>query len=296
MHSHDIHESRAMFLKARTDLNRARTAEEFARRSRDRTRRLLDLKASSEEQMEHAEAALRFAQSEVANAEVELERTRRHLVDFLQIPAEEPKEHADGTHDHDEDLIPITAPADGIVIVRNISRGAVVSPATDLFLISDLSSVWVMAEVHADQLASLKVGMPVRVIVSAFPGREFTGRIGKIGDTLNPETRTLQVRVEVHNRSKVLKPEMYATVEIEAGALEPAVYLPSESLQEVRGSSMAFVEKTPGHFEARTVSTGRMVDGAIEITRGLREGERVVTAGSFILKSEFLKASISEEE
>lgn len=295
IHSHDIHESRAEFQKAKADLNRAKTAEEYARRTRDRTVRLLELKAASVEQKEHAEAAWRFAETAVANAEVELNRTRLHLEEFLGIPAEDPHPQG-GAHGDDEDLIPVRAPAPGVVVTRSISRGAVVSQSNDLFLISDLSSVWMIAEVNSESLPSLRVGMPVRLFVAAYPERPFPGRIGKLGEALDPQTRTVHVRVEVSNPRGLLKPEMYATAEINVGESAPALLVPQEAIQEVRGANSVFVRQAPDRFVIRPVELGRNLDGSSEVVRGLSAGEFIATKGSFILKSEFLKASLTEEE
>jgi cobalt-zinc-cadmium efflux system membrane fusion protein len=294
MHSHDIHESRAEYQKAKSELNRVKTAEEYARRSRDRAARLYELKAASLEQKEHAEAALRFAQSAVANAEVELNRTRLHLEEFLGIPAEHP--HASEPHQmHAEDLIPVRAPAPGVIVARNVSRGTVVTLSTDLFLISDLTHVWLIAEVQSEHLASLRTGMPVRFQVAAYGDRTFSGRIGRVGEALDPETRTVQVRVDVPNPHGLLKPEMYATAEIELGESAPALYVPLEAVQEVRGVNAVFVEQAPDLFVVRPVELGENREGMAEVKRGLAPGERVVVRGSFILKSEFLKASLEEE-
>lgn len=294
LHSHDIHESRAEYQKAKSELNRVKTAEEYARRSRDRAARLYELKAASLEQKEHAEAALRFAQSAVANAVVELNRTRLHLEEFLGIPAEHP--HSDEPHQlHEEDLIPVRAPAPGVIVARNVSRGTVVTLSTDLFLISDLASVWLIAEVHSEHLASLRSGMPVRLQVAAYGDRTFSGRIGRVGEALDPETRTVQVRVDVPNPHGLLKPEMYATAEIELGESAPALYVPLEAVQEVRGANAVFVERAPDLFAVRPVELGESREGMAEVRRGLTAGDRVVVRGSFILKSEFLKASLEEE-
>ncbi|HZT33247.1 MAG TPA: efflux RND transporter periplasmic adaptor subunit [Bryobacteraceae bacterium] len=292
MHSHDIHESRAEYRKAVTELARLRSTAAFAERVRDRAKRLYDLKAGSLEQWEHSETELRNAQLAVANAEVELDRTRNHLVEFLGIPAED----ADRGQGHDEDdYIPIRAPAAGVVLTRNITPGTVVTPANDLFVVSNLSQLWAIAEVSEENLPKLRVGMPVRVYVQAYGTEAFPGRIGKLGETLDPATRTVKVRVDLPNPGGRLKPEMYATTEIEMGGSENAVFVPEEATQEVRGQNVVFVRAAPDRFEVRPVQTGRALNGEVEIVRGLQPGEWVAARGSFILKSEFLKAALSEE-
>ncbi len=297
MHSHDIHESRALYRKAVSDLNRLKSGVEFATRQRDRLTRLYTMKAASQEQLDSSENELKIAKSAVTNAEIEVNRTRLHLVEFLEVSADgsEQHEHDASTELHLEDLIPVRAPAAGIVLTRSITPGAVVTAANDLYTICDLSTIWAIAAVQEEHLAKLRPGMAATITVQAYPDRTFRGRVIKIEDSLDAETRTVPVRVEIDNRPGLLKPEMYATVELAAGGSLPALFVPQESVQDVNGQPTIFIEKKPGQYEPRSVETGRPLDGLLQILRGLQGGERVVAAGSFILKSQLLKSSLSEE-
>ncbi|MEN6607100.1 MAG: efflux RND transporter periplasmic adaptor subunit [Bryobacteraceae bacterium] len=295
MHSHDIHESRAEYRKAVAEVARLKNAESYALRVRDRAKRLLELKAASIEQVEHAETELRNAQTLRANAGIELERARNHLVEFLEIPIEEPKEHRAGLQESDDDLIPLKAPAKGTVLARNVTPGAVVTTSGDLFVLSDLSTLWMIALVNEEYLPELHAGMPVLVRVQAYGSRTFSGRVGKLGEELDPTTRTVRVRVDVPNAQRLLRPEMYATAEIELGESDAGLFLPQEAVQEVEGQNAVFVQTGPGRFEMRPVRTGRTVQNSLEITAGLKAGERVAVAGSYVLKSQLLKASLAGE-
>lgn len=297
MHSHDIHESRALYRKAVSDLNRLKSGVEFATRQRDRLTRLYSMKAASQEQLDSAENELKIAKASVTNAEIEVNRTRLHLVEFLEVSLDGPEEHK---HDsapetHIEDLIPVRAPAAGIVLTRAITPGAVVTASNDLYTICDLSTIWAIAAVQEEHLAKLRPGMAASLTVQAYPDRHFTGRVLKIDDKLDAETRTVSVRIEIDNRNGLLKPEMYATVELNAGGSAVALFVPQESVQDVNGQATIFIEKKPGQYEPRAVETGRPLDGLLQVVRGLQGGERVVAAGSFILKSQLLKSSLSEE-
>jgi cobalt-zinc-cadmium efflux system membrane fusion protein len=295
MHSHDIHEARAQYRRALAERARLKTAESYTQRVRDRARRLFELKAGSLEQVEQAEAGLRNTQTELANAEVEVERTRKHLVEFLEIPADEPKEHKAGYQETDEDLIPIRSPAAGVVLARNVTPGTVVTTSGDLFVVSDLSAPWMIASVGEEHLAELRVGIPVKVYVQAYGTRAFHGRIGRLDEELDPTTRTIKARVEVPNPHGHLKPEMYATAEIQLGESEPALFVPQEAVQELDGQTSVFVRTALNRFVPRTVRTGRTFDGTVEVLRGLRPGEVVVTRGSYVLKSQLLKGALGEE-
>ncbi|MBI4876241.1 MAG: efflux RND transporter periplasmic adaptor subunit [Acidobacteria bacterium] len=295
MHSHEIHEARAVYRKAVADLAQARSQEEYVTRTRDRAKRLHDLKAASLEQVEHAEAELHNSQTARVNAEGESERARQHLIEYLQIPVGEPKPHTEGEEEPDEDLIPIRAPASGTLLTRNITAGTVVAPSTELFVITDLASLWMIAAVSEENLPKLRVGLPARVFVQAYPEHPFVGRITRLGEELAPTTRTIKARVELPNSGGRLKPEMYATAEIEAGGSEPAIFIPQTAPQEVGGQRVVFVRRAADRFEVRPVEIGRTLEGSLEVVRGLKAGEALVVRGSFLLKSQLLKSSLAGE-
>lgn len=294
MHSHDIHESRALYKRAKADLARAEGTAKYQEGVRDRAKRLLDLRAGSVAQLEQAETAFKNSQTDVRNAGFEVDRTEAHLTEVLGIPAEE-TDIPRGPDGADNDFIPVKAPADGVVLARNVTLGTVVTPSNDLFVLTDLSTLWAIAEVNEEFLGTLRIGMPVNVSVQAYPGQPFQGRISKVGEELDPNTRTIKVRIDLSNPKGRLKPEMYADAEIQVGRGGPALTLPSEAVQDLRGESVVFVRVAADRFEVRPVRTGKTMNGAIEITAGLRTGDEVVTHSAFILKSEFLKASMSGE-
>jgi cobalt-zinc-cadmium efflux system membrane fusion protein len=300
MHSHDVHEGRAEYRKALNELARARAAEAFAKHVRDRARRLYDLKAAALEQVERTESELRNAQAAVESAETELERTKTHLVEFLQVTLDEPEKHSDGPHTEsshgDEDLIPVKAPAAGTVLERKVTPGSVVAAAAEMFVISDLSTLWMQANIGEASIPRVRPGQSVRVEVQSQPGRSFSGRVIKLGEQLDPATRTLPVRIELANPGGLLKPEMYADAQLAAGGTQRAMYVAESALQEIKGQTVVFVEKSPGQYDARAVETGRSLDGRVALLNGVAAGDRIVVKGAFILKSQLLKKALSEEE
>jgi membrane fusion protein, heavy metal efflux system len=295
LHSHDVHESRSAYQKAKVELARLEAQRLFAERNRDRVRRLFDLKAASREQLEFAENELRNTAAGIESARLELRRTKQHLEEFLDVPAEEPAGRSDSGFPHQADTVPVKAPAAGVVIARSVSTGSVAQPGSDLFLISDLGTVWMLAALPEDQLSRVRVGMPVQVFVRAFEDRPFPGRITLIGDQLDPVTRTVQLRVTLANPRGELKPEMYGTAEVATGNSSEAIFVPQEALQEMSGHSIVFVAAAEGRFQLRTVETGARVGGMITIVSGLKAEDRVVTRGAFVLKSEMLKSTLAEE-
>jgi cobalt-zinc-cadmium efflux system membrane fusion protein len=294
--SHDVHESRALYRRALAECNRLQANLEYARRQRDRMRRLLEMKAASQEQLDTAENELRNAETALRAAEIEVNRTRQHLVEFLEIPVEGPEHREPGVAAlSDDDLIPIRAPAAGTVISRLVTAGAVVQPSGELFVISDLSTIWVIANVQEEFLPLVRPRMGARVSVQAYPDRRFAGRVIRVDEKLDPETRTVQAILEIDNRAGLLKPEMYAVAELEAGSSGRGLFIPQTAIQDLTGQAAVFVETRPRRFEPRPVETGRSLDSLVEIRRGLKPGERVVAEGAFVLKSHLMKSTLSED-
>ncbi len=295
LHSHDVHESRAEYRRAVAELDRLQAGLSYALNLRNRTRRLYELKAASLQQLEQAEAELRNAETAVANGKVELERTRTHLEDFLGVPADVPADHEAERGYDEHDLVPIRAPAGGTLLKRNVTAGTVVEPSQDLFVITELSTLWMMGAVNEAHLAKLRIGMPVRIWVQAYPNRSFAGRLAKLNTELDATTRTITARVEVPNSDGRLKPEMYALAELELSGTREAVFVPEVAVQEVEGRRSVFVRTGRNRFEPRAVETAPGVGGHIEVIAGLRPGEEVVVAGGFVLKSHLLKSAPAEE-
>lgn len=289
MHTHEIHDARAMYRKALADLSAAKQNEAYAVKARDREKRLYGLKAASLAQVENAEMLLKASQTASLNAESEAERTRRHLVDFLDVGAEESKTA-------DSDLIPIKSPANAVVLSRSVTPGTVVQPSTEAFVLSDLHYLWMIASVNEEYLPKLRIGMPVQVFVRAYGDHPFAASIQHVGEVLDPTTRTVMVRIEIPNQGGKLKPEMYATGDIELGGSTPGMFIPESAPQEVNGQNSVFVRIDADHFQVRPIESGRSIEGALQVLQGLNPGEQVVTRGSFVLKSQLLKSSLSEGE
>lgn len=295
LHSHAVHDGRADYVKAKTDLATLETRRTFLLAQAARMKRLLDLKAASEQQVQQAESEVRDIQGLIENAKTEVERHRIHLVDFLHVPPELPGTAAQVNGHPIADLIPIFSPAAGIIMERQVAPGAVVQAGQGVYVISDLSNVWMIAEVQQQHLPALREGMPVSIRTQAFPSETLSGRINRIGSELNAATRTISVRIEVPNRGLRLRPEMYADAEIAAGGSEDGLFLKQGAIQDLHGQSVVFVKTGESAFSLRVVELGLALNGFRRIYSGVKAGEQVVVDGSFLLKSKLLEASLSEE-
>ena len=287
LHSHEVHDARADQRKALAEVEKWKALLDQARRVRDRTRRLYDLKAASREQLEAAETQFRSTELSVENAETELHRTQTHLTEYLDVPLEDAGENSP---DHEQvNLIPIKSPAKGIVIEKLANVGSVVSAASPVVTISDVSSLWLIAAVSETDLSRVRLRQSVEVSVRAYPDRVFRGTVFRLGEKLDPETRSLQVRILVANSNGLLKPEMYANVSIIGAGSDRSLYVPEAAVLDIDGKPTVFVRTDAGTFVPRQVGLGNRSGDQVEIVSGLTSGTSIVTKGAFLLKSHLLK-------
>lgn len=179
----------------------------------------------------------------------------------------------------------ILAPISGIVLEKMVLDGAYIMPGMNLYKIADLSTVWIIADIYEYELPFVRVGEKARVDLSYSAGRSLTATVSYISPTLDPMTRTAKVRLAMPNPGLMLKPEMFVTVEIMAGA-GSRLAVPAEAILDSGLRQILYVEKKPGVYEMRTVTVGARGGGYVEILRGVRSGERVVTSGNFLIDSE----------
>src|SRR5262249_9348543 len=181
----------------------------------------------------------------------------------------------------------VNAPIDGIVVEKLAVQGQMVEAGMKLYRLADLSLVWLQAQVYEQDLAFLQLGQEAEVSLSYLPDRKFKGRITYIYPTVDEKTRTARVRMEFHNPGLFLKPGMFATVQVRAELEASALLVPDSAVLRSGEKNTVFVALEGGKFEPRTVSLGpRAQDNMYQVLSGLKEGERVVTSGQFMLDSE----------
>jgi len=190
------------------------------------------------------------------------------------------------------DLV-VYSPVSGIVSAKTAVQGNRVTPSDTLYDITDLSSVWVQADLYEINVPFVKIGDPATISLSYDPGRVFKGRVGFINPNVDEKSRTVKVRIELANPFGSLKPEMYADVVI-GGQLGYGVAVPDSAVMGTGEREMVFIAKGDGLFEPREVKIGVKVRGFYEIRKGVAAGESVVTGANFLLDSESkLKAAIA---
>jgi len=180
----------------------------------------------------------------------------------------------------------IHSPFEGKVMHIGARKGQYVTPRDELYLIADLSRIWVNVDVFEDELSWLKLGDRAEMQVRAEPGRTYKGKITFIHPVLNSKSRTVQVRLEFDNSDLSLKPGMFANVTLYVDPQPDAVVVPSEAIVRSGSREQVFVVREPGKFEPREVTLGVSAEGLTQILSGVEAGERVVTSSQFLIDSE----------
>jgi Cu(I)/Ag(I) efflux system membrane fusion protein len=188
--------------------------------------------------------------------------------------------------------VPILSRTTGVVTRRNVVQGAYAEPGRDLFEITDLSTVWILADVYEHEIPDVKVGQEATVHLSSAPEDFLGGKVSFVYPTVNEATRTLRVRLEVPNAEGKLKPGMYAAVSL-AVDLGEQIVIDDQAVLDSGTRQIVFVDLGGGRLEPRSVTLGTRGDGFAVVQSGLKEGERVVTSGNFLIDSESrLKAAL----
>jgi Cu(I)/Ag(I) efflux system membrane fusion protein len=181
----------------------------------------------------------------------------------------------------------LRAPIAGVVMDKQALEGLHFSAGDMLYRIVDLSSVWLLADVYEQDLAQIRPGQSATITVPAYPGRVFEGRVAFVYPTVNAQTRTAKVRIEVPNPDLLLKTDMYATVEIAAPAgSTPILAVPDSAVLDTGTRQTVLIDRGEGRYEPRAVKLGARAGGYAAVLDGVREGEKVVTGANFLIDAE----------
>ena len=247
-----------------------------------RTMKLVEIGAASKEEFEQATSKLKAAESEVASL-------RQRLL-LLGLSSQRINSLQSSSQIDSEVSLP--SPVTGTVIARSANPGQVVQAEKEILRVADLSSVWVIGQVYEKDLGRIRVGSGASITSEAYPGRVFRGKISYVDPTLDPATRTAQVRIELANPGQVLKIGMYVNVAFATlGGSESTVpVVPTSSVQNINNQQVVFVATNdPTVFAMRPLRLGPEANGRYPVLEGVSVGDRIVTQGSFLLRAEWLK-------
>lgn len=285
------------YASAKATLEKANAEAEVSKRSVERAQKLIELGAVTKAEYEKREAEYKSALASINMQKAQVAMVEQKMRRFGMTDADIDKLGAGADNRH-RDAPPtiLRAPFNGFVMKSEVAEGEAVDVERELFTIVDISTVWVQGDVYEKDIAAIRQGQRVNVVVNAYPGETFTGRVTYLSDVLDPQTRTAKVRCEVANPKGLLKLEMFAAIQVPTGVQRETLMIPVTAVQEVDKESVVFVKVDENKFEKRQVELGAQSDGWVEVREGVKEGEKVVTAGAFMLKSYLKKEEFGEDE
>lgn len=253
---------------AESDREKAASEETRKRLAWERARRLLDNEVIARKEFEAAEADYQQAQADTRRAAARLRN--------LQSSGQQNGKFV------------LRSPLAGIVVERNANPGQEVRPDLErpLFLVTDISRLWVLADIPEKNLANVHVGQTVAIETDAYPEKQFSATVERIGVAVDPVTRRVQVRCTIRNPDGRLKPDMFTRVSFLADGERKGIRVPNTSLVTEGIYVHVFVEKSAGTFEKRRVKLALRGNDHSFVDSGLSEGDRVVTEGALLLNSE----------
>ena len=298
--SPQLAEAQSDYLLKRAETTVAETAVEPARLAYERARGLHETSegiALAEVQKRQADWHAAQGRAVAAEAGAEAAENKLHVLGMSRQAIEELARTGKASPRSS-----VYAPISGQVIEREVTLGELVGPERDaLLVLADLSTLWVVADVPEARLGSVSIGSPARVHVTAQPQQPaLNGMVTYVSPSLNPDTRAAAVRIEVPHREG-LRPGMFARAQIAAEPIddhaEEILAVPEEAVQSIEGQPAVFVpvDGEPNTFSKRTVKVGSVVGGMVPIFDGLKEGEPIVTANTFILKADLGKSGAAHE-
>lgn len=274
-----VHQGEAMLYAASPDYSQTRTnylkakdAYALAVKAYARAKDLYDHKAIAEQALEQAESAEVQAGGDLASAQAALK--------VLGITDPDALVQTPPTFE-----VPVKAPIDGEVVEQDVAAGQLLQGGTtQCFMISDTSTVWVLVNVYQKDLPYVHVGDPVTIQTDAYQ-QIFHGRIAYVAASLDPNTRTLQARIETNNPGEKLKKDMYVVATVNAGNIKNAIALPDSAiLRDTENQPFVYAATSANQFGRRSVTLGESVNGQTEVTSGVNPGDQIIGDGSLFLQ------------
>lgn len=268
LHSNELSTAQLAYLKAKSQM-------ELNRRNVERAQSLFATDVISD-----AELQRRTNEFEISSAETRAARDQLRVLGLPQSSIDEL-----GKTGAIDSFAPVISSIKGVVVERKVAAGQVVQPADSMFVIADLSRVWAVAQVPEQEVSEVQVGQAVNIQVPALNNEKLLGKLIFVGQTINPETRTVLVRTEIDNRDGRLKPAMLASMLIEASPTERLIIPPSAVVRE-SDVDHVFISLGEGQFRLVRVKLGPESNGHRVVLEGLKPGDPIVIEGGFHLNNE----------
>lgn len=284
------------YLAEKAAVQQAETDLEVRRQMLTRGEALVKLEAIAQQEVDvrraefqNAQAAVTSQRAKMAKVEEQIHRFGLSDSDIATLTPEEGRSgHRVASHNV------LRAPFTGIITKYDVASGETVEPERELFTLSNLSTVWVLADVYEKDLGQIQKDSDVTIHIDTYPDRTFTGRLTYISDVIDPKTRTAKVRCIVPNPDGALKLDMFAKVSIPSRERRQGIVIPQAAVQQIENQPVVFVRQSDTRFERRNVQLGTTSGGTVEVVSGLNPGERIVGDGSFYFKTALLRERIGE--
>jgi cobalt-zinc-cadmium efflux system membrane fusion protein len=268
--------------KARSDAISAQARLDLADETLERKQRLAAERIVAQREIQEAEANV-----ELATAELRATKTTLRSLGLSGTDAEPLT---------DNPSFSLRTPVAGTVIDRDAVQGQLADPSKPLFRVGNLGRLWLSVHAFERDAVRVRTGSTARVLFAALPGRTFTGKVTIVGKQVEPDSRTVPIRIEIENRDGLLRPGMSATAWLMVGQESGTVLaVPSAALQRLQERWIVFIPRSDTEFEMRQVGRGRDLGGEVEILSGLQARETVVVDGAFLLKAQ-AERSLGEGE
>lgn len=221
---------------------------------------------------------------DIREGAIDLVKSSKRRLELLDVPAHQLKDLTEkkvvkkGLHIH--------SPYSGVVMKIGVREGEFVTPKTELYMLADLSRLWVFVDVYEYELSWVEKGDIAEMTIAAVPGRTFTGKVTFIYPYMEKKTRTARVRLEFDNKEGLLKPDMFANVVLKSGKHIKSIVVPTEALIRSGSRTQVFIQRAKGKFEPREVTVGISTTGLSQILAGVAVGEEVVVSSQFLIDSE----------
>lgn len=268
LHSSELSTAQLAYLKARSQM-------ELTRRNVERAKSLFDADVISAAELQRRESEFQIASAETRAAADQLR--------VLGVPVGAIERL--GKSGVIDSNTPVVSSISGVVVDRKVAQGQVVEPTDALFVVADLSRVWAVAQVPEQQVEQVRVGQSVVIEVAALNDEKIQGKLIFVGQTVNPETRTVLVRTELDNRDGRLKPAMLASMVIQ-GKPVPRLFVPSSAVVRENDEEFVYVALSADTFMQRKVKLTPEQGGKRVVVEGLNSGEKIVAEGAFHLNNE----------
>lgn len=276
----------------RIAINQAKTRYNLAQKNYEREKTLYEAGISPKKDLIQAESDYLIAKDDLKNCKERDIHIKEEAAALMKSYGIKP----DFDTENIKTANPITAMISGIITAKNATLGSIVTPEQILFEVTDLENLWLDIVLYPQDVSEVAKEQRVEFISDSYKDKIFTGKIDYIQPISNKDTQTFTARAFINNSDKLLQPGMYGTVKIFSDKQQNKPFVPETAIQKYGKETFVFIDAGNGKYEKRIIETKEQADNGYYVEKGVSKGDKIVTNGSFMLKSEMLKSEFAEED